>query len=55
MAAVPGRSSLIKCHLNWNDGRQVCEVELRNGWTEYDFEIDTLIGNIISRDVDYGY
>lgn len=54
LAEVPSGATVIKCHLDWDDGRQVYEVELRNGWTEYDFEIDALTGSIISRDVDYG-
>ena len=37
--------------------RAVCkdeeyEVEIRNGWTEYDFEIDAVTGTIFSRDID---
>ena len=32
---------------------EVYELELRNGRTEYDFEIDAQTGDIVSRDVDY--
>lgn len=53
LAEVPSGTTVIKCHLDWDDGRQVYEVELRNGRTEYDFEIDAQTGSIISRDVDY--
>ena len=28
------------------------EVEIRNGWTEYEFEIDAVTGTIFSRDID---
>ena len=44
---------VVSCKLDWEDGRQVYEVELRSGRTEYDFEIDAQTGSIVSRDVDY--
>ena len=53
LAEVPSGTTVVKCHLDWDDGRQVYEVELRNGRTEYDFEIDAQTGDIVSRDVDY--
>ena len=53
MGEVPSGSVVVSCKLDWDDGRQVYEVELRNGWTEYDFEIDAQTGSIVSRDVDY--
>ena len=27
-------------------------MEIRNGWTEYEFEIDAATGTIIGRDID---
>ena len=53
LAEVPGGTTVVKCQLDWDDGRQVYELELRNGRTEYDFEIDAQTGDIVSRDVDY--
>lgn len=53
LAEVPSGTTVIKCQLDWDDGRQVYELELRNGRTEYDFEIDAQTGAIVSRDVDY--
>ena len=53
LAEVPSGAVVVSCKLDWEDGRQVYEVELRNGWTEYDFEIDAQTGSIVSRDVDY--
>ena len=53
LAEVPAGTTVVSCHLDWDDGRQVYEVELRSGRTEYDFEIDAQTGSIISRDVDY--
>ena len=52
-AEVPSGTTVVKCQLDWDDGRQVYELELRNGRTEYDFEIDAQTGDIVSRDVDY--
>lgn len=53
LAEVPSGAVVVSCKLDWDDGRQVYEVELRNGRTEYDFEIDAQTGSIVSRDVDY--
>ena len=53
LAEVPSVTIVVKCQLDWDDGRQVYELELRNGRTEYDFEIDAQTGDIVSRDVDY--
>lgn len=53
LAEVPSGTTVVKCQLDWDDGRQVYELELRNGRTEYDFEIDAQTGDIVSRDVDY--
>lgn len=53
LAEVPSGAVVVSCKLDREDGRQVYEVELRNGRTEYDFEIDAQTGNIVSRDVDY--
>ena len=52
LAEAPG-AVVVSCKLDWEDGRQVYEVELRSGRTEYDFEIDAQTGSIVSRDVDY--
>ena len=39
--------------LDFDDGRAIYEGELCNGWTEYDFEVDALTGNILDWDVDW--
>ena len=43
---------LIKLELDVDDGRAVYEGELREGSTEYEFEIDAVTGTIFSRDID---
>ena len=45
-------STVVKCQFDWDDGRAQYEVEIRNGWTEYEFEIDAVTGTIFSRDID---
>lgn len=53
-AGVPAADAVfLRAQLDWDDGRQVYEVELRSGRTEYEFEIDAKTGGIVSRDVDY--
>ena len=52
LAECPGGSTVYKCQFDWDDGRAEYEVEIRNGWTEYDFEIDAVTGTIFSRDID---
>ena len=52
LAECPSGSTVYKCQFDWDDGRAEYEVEIRNGWTEYDFEIDAVTGTIFSRDID---
>ena len=52
LAECPSGSTVYKCQFDWDDGRAQYEVEIRNGWTEYDFEIDAATGTILSRDID---
>lgn len=45
--------TFVKSKLDWEDGRQVYEVEFyANNYTEYDYEIDAVTGEIISFDYD---
>lgn len=46
-------ATLIFIKLDYDDGRAIYEGELRDGKTEYDFEIDATTGNVIQWDVDY--
>ena len=52
LAECPSGSTVYKCQFDWDDGRAQYEVEIRNGWTEYEFEIDAVTGTIIGRDID---
>ena len=49
--------SFIRSQLDWDDGRQIYEVEFYNTatYTEYDYEIDAGTGAILSRDYDAEY
>ena len=52
MAQAPG-AVVRKCEMDFDDGRMKYEVELRNGFWEYDFDIDAVTGAIIKWDQDY--
>lgn len=52
LAETPSGSTVVKCQFDWDDGRAQYEIEIRSGWTEYDFEIDAVTGTIFSRDID---
>ena len=49
--------SFVRAHLDWDDGRQVYEVEFYNtsNYTEYDYEIDASSGDILSYDHEAEY
>lgn len=49
---APG-ASLVSIKLDYDDGRAVYEGELRNGRTEYEFEIDAVSGSFIKWEMDY--
>ena len=44
--------SWIRCELEWDDGRQVYDVEFYCGSTEYDYEIDAATGEVLQFDYD---
>lgn len=45
--------TFIRSHLDWDDGRQVYDVEFyTSDYTEYDYEIDAATGEILSYDYD---
>ncbi|MCL1880485.1 MAG: PepSY domain-containing protein [Actinomycetia bacterium] len=47
--------TFVRCHLDYDDGRQEYEVEFYSGNVEYDYEIDALTGAIRSHDRDAEY
>lgn len=49
---APG-ATVVKCKLDREDGRMVYEVEARDGWLEYEFEIDAATGSILKYDAEY--
>ena len=44
---------LVKCELDYDDGRQEYEIEFYFSGREYDYEIDAESGAILGREVDY--
>lgn len=46
-------ATLVKLEFDFDDGRAVYEGELREGRTEYDFEIDAATGNFIKWEQDW--
>ena len=51
-AKAPG-ATLWKIHPDYEHGRLVYEVELRNGYIEYSMDIDATTGAIYDYEVDY--
>ena len=47
-----GDVTFITCHLDYDDGRQVYDIEFYKDMTEYDYEIDAYSGDIWSYDFD---
>lgn len=54
LGRVPGATTanVTKCELDWEDGIQIYEIEIKYGRYEYEFEIGASTGSIISMDVD---
>lgn len=50
---APAGSTVTKCELDHDDGRTIYEIELRNGRTEYECEIDASTGKILSWEEDH--
>ena len=50
---APAGATVVKCQLDWDDGRCIYEVELQNGRTEYECDIHAVTGVILKWDVDY--
>jgi uncharacterized membrane protein YkoI len=50
---APAGTSVIECELDEDDGRLVYELELRNGRTEYECDINAVTGVILDWEVDH--
>lgn len=48
----PG-AQVVKCELDWDDGKYIYEIELRDGRTQYECEMDAATGAVLKWDVDY--
>ena len=46
-------AQIVKCKLDRDDGQYVYEIELREGRTEYECEINAATGAVLKWDVDY--
>lgn len=44
----------VRCKLDWEDGRQVYDVEFWAGGTEYDYEIDAATGTVLKSGQEWG-
>ena len=53
LAKVPSGTTVVKCELDRDDGRYVYELELRNGRTEYECDINAVTGVILDWETDY--
>lgn len=47
-------ASVTKCKLDWEDGRQVYEIEFLAGGVEYDYEIDAVSGAVLKAGQEWG-
>lgn len=47
--------TFVRSHLDYDDGRQVYDVEFYAGGAEYDYEIDAETGSVLSFDADAEY
>lgn len=48
---APG-AKIVKCKLDWDDGHRVYEIELREGHTEYECDINASTGAVLKWEVD---
>lgn len=53
LAKAPAGTVVVKCELDEDDGRMVYELELRNGRTEYECDLNAVTGAILDWETDY--
>lgn len=51
LSRAPG-ATVVKCKLDYDDGRSIYEIELRSGRTEYECEIDAATGTVLKWEID---
>ena len=53
LGQAPEGTTVVQCELDRDDGRYRYELELRNGRTEYECEIDAVTGAVLKWESDY--
>ncbi len=48
-----GKGRVVKCHLEYDDGTRVYDIEIRNGRHEYEIEINAYSGKVREYDHEY--
>ncbi|UQT50902.1 hypothetical protein M5E87_13915 [Flavonifractor plautii] len=51
----PSGASVVRCHLDWDDGRYIYEIKMVSGTMEYECDINAATGVITDWDVDSIY
>ena len=55
MAKAPSGTSVVRCHLDWDDGHYIYEIKMVSGTMEYECDINAATGVITGWDVDSIY
>ena len=55
LAKAPSGTSVVRCHLDWDDGRYIYEIKMVSGTMEYECDINAATGVITDWDVDSIY
>ena len=55
LAKAPSGASVVRCHLDWDDGRYIYEIKMVSGTMEYECDINAATGVITDWDVDSIY
>ena len=55
LAKAPSGASVVRCHLDWDDGRYIYGIKMVSGTMEYECDINAATGVITDWDVDSIY
>ena len=55
LAKAPSGASVVRCHLDWDDGHYIYEIKMVSGTMEYECDINAATGVITGWDVDSIY